>query len=101
MPDKWLPGGGPVAEVVRCLLDATWGLAHLHNEGLLHRDLKPATLLFDAAGTTVIGDFGLAGLASADTPATYLPHVPPRSTQATTGRLRPTSTPSGSVAGAF
>jgi serine/threonine protein kinase len=75
--DRWMPEGGPVGDVVRCLLNATWGLAHLHNEGLLHRDLKPANLLFDDAGNTVIGDFGLAGQASDTAPFDYLPHIPP------------------------
>lgn len=74
---RWLPAGGQVGDVVRCLLDSTWGLAHLHNEGLLHRDLKPANLLFDDNGATVIGDFGLAGHPSDHLPFEYLPHIPP------------------------
>lgn len=74
---RWIPEGGPVGEVVRCLVDATWGLAHLHNEGLLHRDLKPANLLFDSEGQCVIGDLGLAGDAMSGASLHYSPHVPP------------------------
>jgi len=73
---RWLPCGGPVGEVVSCLIDATWGVHHLHNAGLLHRDLKPANLLFDGEGRGVIGDFGLAGVVGGTVPAGYLPHVP-------------------------
>ncbi len=74
---RWLPAGGPVGEVVDCLIDATWGLHHMHTAGLVHRDLKPANLLFDASGRAVIGDFGLAGQATKRADFAYAPHVPP------------------------
>ena len=74
---RWLPAGGPVGEVVDCLLDATWGLHHLHSTGLVHRDLKPANLLFNAAGRAVIGDFGLAGRKASQATVAYAPHLPP------------------------
>jgi eukaryotic-like serine/threonine-protein kinase len=75
--ERWLPAGGPVGEVVDCLLDATWGLHHLHAAGLVHRDLKPANLLFDAKGRAVIGDFGLAGRKASRPGVIYAPHQPP------------------------
>lgn len=34
-------------------------LAYLHEQGALHRDIKPDNLLVDAAGEVTVGDFGL------------------------------------------
>jgi serine/threonine protein kinase/beta-lactam-binding protein with PASTA domain len=41
-------------------LQAAQALAHAHQEGFVHRDVKPANLLFGAEGRLRIADFGLA-----------------------------------------
>ncbi len=50
----------PWGEMVRILLDVLDGLAYAHNEGMIHRDVKPANILLSRRGQAVIGDFGIA-----------------------------------------
>jgi serine/threonine protein kinase len=38
------------------------GLSAIHNEGILHRDFKPANIIIDSKGKARITDFGIAGV---------------------------------------
>ena len=53
---------GPLAidAVVHFMRQAARGLAYAHDEGIIHRDVKPANLLVDNQGTAKILDMGLA-----------------------------------------
>ncbi|KAJ5946269.1 hypothetical protein N7454_003108 [Penicillium verhagenii] len=44
----------------KILLELTLGLKHIHDEGFIHLDLKPANILVTFEGVLKIGDFGMA-----------------------------------------
>jgi serine/threonine-protein kinase len=48
--------------VRRMLLDILGGLELAHQRGIIHRDVKPANIFFDARGASKLGDFGVAHL---------------------------------------
>lgn len=45
------------------------GLAHVHQRGMIHRDLKPVNIFLDSNDHVKIGDFGLATKAFTGMPA--------------------------------
>jgi len=70
---EYLPGGslaqrmatgerltGP--QIRHMALDIIGGLEAAHHRGVVHRDVKPANIFFDARGTAKLGDFGVAHL---------------------------------------
>lgn len=48
------------SEALRIVSDVCHGLAHAHEHGILHRDIKPGNILLDENANPKIGDFGLA-----------------------------------------
>lgn len=67
MPEPFLS-----SEVKRLLLQLTAGIAYLHENWILHRDLKTSNLLLNNRGQLKIADFGMAR---------YVGDPPPKLTQ--------------------
>src|SRR5204863_3896399 len=55
---------GGAAEALERILDIAiqfaWGLQHAHEEGLVHRDVKPGNVLLTPEGVAKVTDFGMA-----------------------------------------
>jgi eukaryotic-like serine/threonine-protein kinase len=47
-------------EAVKYLVPIAYALDHAHKEGIVHRDVKPANILFSKTGDPMLSDFGIA-----------------------------------------
>lgn len=91
--------GHPVPDAVRLLRGVAAGLAHMHDAGWVHGDLKPANVLLGAGGEVWLADFGLAteldGTHAHMPPLGTLDHLPPEWWSQRTGAdgsvVRPTA----------
>ncbi|MHB1421878.1 MAG: protein kinase domain-containing protein [Gemmataceae bacterium] len=58
-----LYAGGPTRALERVLdiaIQFAWGLQHAHEQGLVHRDVKPGNVLMTSDGIAKVTDFGMA-----------------------------------------
>lgn len=53
----------PPAQTLQIIQDISAALDYAHQLGMIHRDVKPANILFDANGRAILTDFGIARLA--------------------------------------
>lgn len=52
----------PLREVTRLGAALADALAHVHDAGIVHRDVKPANILLDTGGSPYLTDFGISQL---------------------------------------
>ena len=65
---QYCPNGSLNKKVGKCTEEEAWkilehvasGLAYLHEQGVVHQDIKPDNILKDAKGNYVITDFGIS-----------------------------------------
>jgi len=54
-------GPMPAGDVTTILREVAWALGYAHDQGVVHRDVKPANILLDAvSGRAMVTDFGIA-----------------------------------------
>src|SRR5262249_10359597 len=61
-----------IEEKVEYMIEVLEGLAHAHQKGIFHRDVKPGNIYVTNSGQVKILDFGLARMASSDITKTGL-----------------------------
>jgi serine/threonine protein kinase len=74
---RWASGGAtsalvreqgplPVPQVARWGVEIASALAHAHERGIVHRDVKPGNVLIGSHGEALLADFGIAYVPDAD-----------------------------------
>lgn len=64
---KWIARGVPMSTALRIVDNIASALQAGHEKGIVHRDVKPANILFRDDGTPLLSDFGVAKQSDATT----------------------------------
>jgi serine/threonine-protein kinase len=54
----------PLPQVARVMDELLSALGHAHEKGVVHRDIKPATMMLTGSGQVKVADFGIARIES-------------------------------------
>jgi WD40 repeat protein len=87
---RQLYAGGPTRALERILdiaIQFAWGLQHAHEQGLVHRDVKPGNVLMTSEGLAKVTDFGMARARGSS--AEPSPHSPEATVLVSAGGLTP------------
>jgi serine/threonine protein kinase len=58
--DRWAQGGSSLKSRVQVIEKVARALHYAHEQGVIHRDVKPGNIMMDSSGEPQIMDFGLA-----------------------------------------
>ncbi len=67
---EWARQGRSARDRAAAIAQVCDAVAHAHQRGVIHRDLKPGNVLVDASGAVKVLDFGIARLVEGDAPGT-------------------------------
>ena len=57
---SWARDEGYLRTIARIVLEIAGAVHHVHQQGLIHRDIKPGNILIDRQGSAILVDFGVA-----------------------------------------
>jgi tRNA A-37 threonylcarbamoyl transferase component Bud32 len=87
-------GALAVDQACAIVSQAAVGLQHAHEQGLIHRDVKPANLMLTRKGQVKVLDFGLAQFTRHDDPAADAAHTTTGAVMGTADYIAPEQTSS-------